>query len=117
MLLSEEQTLIRDTARDFARDRVAPHVRAWEAEGAIPRALLAERQPLPWHVPDDALADPRHVVDERGAERGGEHVHRPVGKPPAQELNHGVAADEVADPHVRHQQDGGAIREIGRAHV
>lgn len=42
MLLSEEQTLIRDTARAFARDKVAPHVRAWEAEGAIPRSLLAE---------------------------------------------------------------------------
>ena len=42
MLLSEEQTLIRDTARAFAREKVAPHARTWEAEGAIPRALLAE---------------------------------------------------------------------------
>src|SRR5204863_125491 len=42
MLLSEEQTLIRDTARAFAREQVLPHVRAWEAAGAIPRTLLAE---------------------------------------------------------------------------
>src|SRR6478735_6825825 len=42
MLLSEEQTLIRDTARAFAREQVLPHVRAWEAAGEIPRTLLAE---------------------------------------------------------------------------
>ena len=42
MLLTEEQTLIRDTARAFAQEKVAPHVRAWEAAGEIPRALLAE---------------------------------------------------------------------------
>src|SRR5258707_14351552 len=42
MLLTEEQTLIRDTARAFAQEQVAPHVRAWEAAGEIPRALLAE---------------------------------------------------------------------------
>ena len=42
MILSEEQILIRDTARAFAQDKVAPHVRAWEAAGEIPRPLLAE---------------------------------------------------------------------------
>jgi butyryl-CoA dehydrogenase len=42
MILSEEQTLIRDTARAFAREKVAPHVRAWEAAGEIPRNVLAE---------------------------------------------------------------------------
>jgi hypothetical protein len=42
MLLTEEQTLIRDTARAFAREQVLPHVRAWEAAGEIPRPLLAE---------------------------------------------------------------------------
>jgi alkylation response protein AidB-like acyl-CoA dehydrogenase len=42
MLLSEEQTLIRDTARAFAREQVLPHVRAWETAGEIPRTLLAE---------------------------------------------------------------------------
>jgi alkylation response protein AidB-like acyl-CoA dehydrogenase len=42
MLLTEEQILIRDTARAFAREQVLPHVRAWEAAGEIPRPLLAE---------------------------------------------------------------------------
>src|SRR4029453_13603354 len=42
MLLTEEQILIRDTARAFAQEKVAPHVRAWEAAGEIPRALLRE---------------------------------------------------------------------------
>ena len=42
MLLTEEQILIRDTARAFAQEKVAPHVRAWEAAGEIPRPLLAE---------------------------------------------------------------------------
>ena len=42
MLLSEEQILIRDTARAFAQEQVLPHVRAWEAAGEIPRSLLAE---------------------------------------------------------------------------
>jgi butyryl-CoA dehydrogenase len=42
MILSEEQTLIRDTARAFAQEQVAPHARAWEAAGEIPRPLLAE---------------------------------------------------------------------------
>jgi len=42
MILSEEQILIRDTARAFAREKVAPHTRAWEAAGGIPRALLGE---------------------------------------------------------------------------
>jgi alkylation response protein AidB-like acyl-CoA dehydrogenase len=42
MLLDEEQVLIRDTARAFAQEQILPHVRKWEAEGAIPRSLLAE---------------------------------------------------------------------------
>ncbi len=35
MILTEEQTLIRDTARAFAREQVLPHVRAWEAAGYV----------------------------------------------------------------------------------
>ena len=42
MILSEEQILIRNTARAFAQEQVAPHARAWEAAGEIPRPLLAE---------------------------------------------------------------------------
>ena len=42
MLITEEQELIRDTARAFAQEKVLPNVRAWEAAGEIPRPLLAE---------------------------------------------------------------------------
>src|SRR5262249_34550784 len=42
MLLSEEQTLIRDAARAFAQEQVAPQARDGEAAGESPRALLAE---------------------------------------------------------------------------
>ncbi|SJZ36866.1 hypothetical protein SAMN02745126_00679 [Enhydrobacter aerosaccus] len=42
MLLSEEQTLIRDTARAFAQEQVLPNVRAWETAGEIPRDLRLE---------------------------------------------------------------------------
>ncbi|SLN11308.1 Acryloyl-CoA reductase (NADH) [Pseudoruegeria aquimaris] len=37
--LSEEQQLIFDMARDFGAAEIAPHARAWEAEGTIPKTL------------------------------------------------------------------------------
>lgn len=37
--LSDEQTAIFDMARDFGATEIAPHARAWEAAGTIPRAL------------------------------------------------------------------------------
>lgn len=40
--LSEEQQAIFDMARDFGQARIAPHARAWEDAGTIPRDLWAE---------------------------------------------------------------------------
>jgi alkylation response protein AidB-like acyl-CoA dehydrogenase len=40
--LTDEQTAIRDMARTFGQDRIAPFARTWEAEGHIPRDALAE---------------------------------------------------------------------------
>lgn len=37
--LSEEQTAIYDMARAFGAEEIAPHARAWEAQGTIPREL------------------------------------------------------------------------------
>ncbi|MFV0474615.1 MAG: acyl-CoA dehydrogenase family protein [Pikeienuella sp.] len=37
--LSEEQQAIFDMARDFGRTEIAPHARAWEAAGTIPKDL------------------------------------------------------------------------------
>lgn len=42
MILTEEQTMIRDMARDFAQNRLAPHSVEWEEEAAIPRSVLNE---------------------------------------------------------------------------
>jgi butyryl-CoA dehydrogenase len=42
MLLTEAQAMVRDSARDFARNRLAPHTRAWEEAGAFPRDVLEE---------------------------------------------------------------------------
>jgi alkylation response protein AidB-like acyl-CoA dehydrogenase len=40
MLLTEEQTLVRDTMRAFARDELAPHAARWDREHAFPREAL-----------------------------------------------------------------------------
>lgn len=42
MNLSESQELVRDSARAFATERIAPHSRAWERARAVPRDVLAE---------------------------------------------------------------------------
>lgn len=42
MVLTEDQELVRSTAREFARARLAPHAREWEAAGAIPREVIDE---------------------------------------------------------------------------
>ena len=42
MILTDAQTLVRDTAREFARGRLAPHSREWEKAGAFPPDMLAE---------------------------------------------------------------------------
>lgn len=40
--LSDEQRMIRDMARDFARAEVAPHAQAWEKAGWIDDAVVAQ---------------------------------------------------------------------------
>lgn len=42
MILNEEQTLIRDTARAFAKDRLLPNAAAWDREKKTPRAVFSE---------------------------------------------------------------------------
>ncbi len=42
MILSEEQTLIRDMARAFARDQLAPNAALWDRESRFPKEALAE---------------------------------------------------------------------------
>lgn len=40
--LSEEQVMIRDMARDFARNEIAPHAQGWEKAGWIDDALVSK---------------------------------------------------------------------------
>jgi len=40
MLLSQEQTLVRDTLRAFAREQLAPHAARWDRDSHFPRAEL-----------------------------------------------------------------------------
>src|SRR5260370_41996942 len=42
MLLNEDQLAIRDLARRFARERLAPHYQAREAAGVLERDLIRE---------------------------------------------------------------------------
>jgi alkylation response protein AidB-like acyl-CoA dehydrogenase len=42
MILSEEQLLIQETARKFARERLAPNSAQWEREAAFPHGLFKE---------------------------------------------------------------------------
>src|SRR5204863_2829741 len=41
MMLSEEQILLRDTARAFAQKELAPHAAEWDREAMLPEAALA----------------------------------------------------------------------------
>jgi butyryl-CoA dehydrogenase len=42
MILSEEQSMIQDMARDFASSELAPHSLDWEAQAAIPEAVFQQ---------------------------------------------------------------------------
>src|SRR5687768_15645656 len=40
--LTESQTLIRDTARQFAREKLAPFAAEWDRKAEFPKAAIAE---------------------------------------------------------------------------
>lgn len=42
MILTEQQELVRETAERFARERLEPNTRAWEAGGAVPDEVIRE---------------------------------------------------------------------------
>ena len=52
MILSDEQTQIRDTARRFERDRLAPGYQRRESEARVDRALIAEMGSLGLIAPE-----------------------------------------------------------------
>src|SRR5262249_14411037 len=69
------------------------------------RAMLAQGETLARQVGDDALAHARHIVEQRRDHRGRQDVDRGAWKSLLQQLNDGVAANEVADPHVGYDQN------------
>lgn len=80
MIDSDQTEMFRETARAFARDRVAPHVAAWEAKAEYPREAVAEMARLGYlgmMVPEDwggagaSHADFCAVVEEISAVDGG----------------------------------------------
>ena len=44
LALTEEQTAIFDMAHAFGQEHIAPHARAWEAQGTIPKELWTGSQ-------------------------------------------------------------------------
>src|SRR2546430_8275909 len=44
--LTEEQGLVRDTARDFVDRELIPHVRDWEEKGEVPRSFYRKMASL-----------------------------------------------------------------------
>src|SRR2546428_4446511 len=44
--LTEEQKLVRDTARDFVDRELIPHVRDWEEKGEVPRSFYRKMASL-----------------------------------------------------------------------
>src|SRR5450755_917941 len=40
--LTSDERLVRDTVRDFASDRIEPHIADWFEEGTLPRDLMPE---------------------------------------------------------------------------
>src|SRR6056297_2987907 len=55
--LSDEQEAVFNMARAFGAEHIAPHARAWEAEGTIPKALWGELAALGFgglYVSEDA---------------------------------------------------------------
>ncbi len=46
MILTEEQSLIRDTARNFARERLLPFAEKWDREARFPREAVDEMSEL-----------------------------------------------------------------------
>jgi hypothetical protein len=68
------------------------------------RVMLLPGKASARQVGDNALANARHVVEEWGDHRCGQHVDCSSWQPLFQQLYDRVTANEIADPHVRNDQ-------------
>ena len=80
MIPSEQTEMFRETARAFARDRVAPYVAEWEARAEFPREAVAEMAalgflgmlvPEEWGGAGASHVDYTAVIEEVSAADGG----------------------------------------------
>src|SRR5256885_15697204 len=83
--LTEEQRLVRDTARDFVDRELIPHVRDWEEKGEVPRSFYRKMAglgflgaPVPEKYGGAGGGDPPLRAPLRAGER-----RRPPPPPPA----------------------------------
>ena len=68
-------------------------------------AMVAQGETLARQVSDDTLAHAGHVVEQRCDHRGRQDIDRGTWKSLFQQLNDGMAANEVANPHVRDNEN------------
>jgi hypothetical protein len=68
-------------------------------------AMVAQGEALAGQVSNDALAHAWHVVEQRCDHRGRQDIDRGAWKSLFQQLNDGMAANEVANPHVRDDEN------------
>src|SRR2546426_2335946 len=88
--LTEEQKLVRDTARDFVDRELIPHVREWEEKGEVPRSFYRKMAslgflgaPVPEKYGGGGVGYVSFLVLVVGSSRGAAGVRTPVSAPTA----------------------------------
>src|SRR2546425_3366339 len=88
--LTEEQRLVRDTARDFVDRELIPHVREWEEKGEVPRSFYRKMAslgflgaPVPEKYGGGGLGYVSFIVPLVGGRRGASAVRPPSSLPTA----------------------------------
>jgi hypothetical protein len=116
--LAEEADALGD-AGQRGRNRGLPGARqdqggsiASGAQFGCKTALPGQCKPAARQVEDDARPDTGHIVHQRRAERGDQEVDRAIRPALFQDPHHGMAADEIPNPHIGNDQDGPGIRGI-----
>jgi hypothetical protein len=67
--------------------------------------MLLIGEALARQIDHDGLPQLGHVVGKRRAQAGRKHIHRARGEAGLQQFHDTMAAHEIANPHVRHEQN------------
>src|SRR2546428_8349988 len=86
--LTDEQRLVRDTARDFVDRELIPHVREWEEKGEIPKAFYRKMAglgflgaPVPEKYGGAGVGYPPFMSALEGISRGSAPLAAPASGP------------------------------------